>query len=100
MNRDTIIRMAREAKLLPAWVDLCRKDEDALVRFAALVAASEREACAQRLEAIGCDHCASNIRARSQQTQADALNAWAADRLARHGIPTPGDEDGGNPSFG
>lgn len=26
----------------------------------------EREACAKRLEAIGCDHCAANIRARSQ----------------------------------
>ena len=26
----------------------------------------EREACARRLEAIGCDHCAANIRARSQ----------------------------------
>ena len=25
----------------------------------------EREACARRLEAIGCDHCAANIRARS-----------------------------------
>lgn len=24
----------------------------------------EREACAKRLEAIGCDHCAANIRAR------------------------------------
>jgi len=26
------------------------------------------------------------------------LNAWARDRLARHGIPMPGDDDG-NPSF-
>ena len=28
--------------------------------------ADEREACAKRLDAIGCDHCAANIRARSQ----------------------------------
>lgn len=37
MTKDDIIYMAREAKLLPKWLDLCQKDEDALVRFAALV---------------------------------------------------------------
>lgn len=37
------------------------------LRDAALVAAAEREACARRLEAIGCDHCAANIRARSKE---------------------------------
>lgn len=26
----------------------------------------EREACAKRLDAVGCDHCAANIRARGQ----------------------------------
>ena len=30
------------------------------------VVAEEREACAQRLEAVGCGHCAANIRARGQ----------------------------------
>ena len=44
MNRDDIIRMAREARLVPKWLELCPKDEKALVRFAALVAAAEREA--------------------------------------------------------
>lgn len=47
MNRDDIIRMAREA-LLPA----CHLTHPkALVRFAALVAAAERESCAQVCEA-------------------------------------------------
>ena len=79
MNRDDIIRMAREARLLPEWVDLCRKDEDALVRFAALVAAAEREACAKVCEeSVESDwhnqdnidtayECAAAIRARSAE---------------------------------
>ena len=46
MTREDIIRMARQTRLLPEWVELCRKDEEALVRFADLVAAAEREACA------------------------------------------------------
>lgn len=51
MNRDDIIRMAREA-LLPA----CHLTHPkALVRFAALVAAAEREACAQVCEEGGKD---------------------------------------------
>lgn len=65
MNREDIIRMAREARLVPEWLELCPKDEKALARFAALVAAAEREACAQ-----ACEHqphwvaCAAAIRAR------------------------------------
>ena len=51
MTRDDIIRMAREARLVPKWLELCPKDEKALVRFAALVAAAEREACAQIADA-------------------------------------------------
>ena len=48
MNRDDIIRMAREA-LLPA----CHLTHPkALVRFAALVAAAEREACAKVCEEL------------------------------------------------
>ena len=43
MTRDDILRMAREARLVPKWLELCPKDEEALVRFAALVAAAERE---------------------------------------------------------
>ena len=51
MTRDDILRMAREARLVPKWLELCPKDEKALVRFAALVAAAEREACAQIADA-------------------------------------------------
>ena len=49
MNRDDIIRMAREAELC----DADGRDSDSIViashleRFANLVAAAEREACAQ-----------------------------------------------------
>ena len=51
MNRDDIIRMAREANL---WMT---SDERiaAVERFAALVAAHEREACARVCEALGND---------------------------------------------
>ena len=48
MNKEDIIRMAREADL---WMT---SDERiaAVLRFAALVAAHEREACAKFLESI------------------------------------------------
>ena len=87
MNRDDIIRMAREAGMscnelhsappIITW----RGDEDALERFAALVAAAEREACAkvcdsleEQCEKLGMpdekwptpSDCASVIRARGQ----------------------------------
>jgi len=60
MNRDDILRMAREAGLTSAsskpWgeADVTRYFEakDALERFAALVAAAEREACAKVCENI------------------------------------------------
>ena len=42
MTRDDIIRMAQEATRRDDWWD----DDQALERFAALVAAAEREACA------------------------------------------------------
>ena len=53
MTRDDIIKMAKQAGLLP--IDIgptietwqMRRKEESLVRFAALVAAHEREACAQ-----------------------------------------------------
>ena len=47
MTQDEIIRMAREAGLLAedeAWVS---PHQEAMERFAALVAAHEREACAK-----------------------------------------------------
>lgn len=48
MNRDDIIRMAREAGIRDCT---CNADLGCLKRFAALVAAAEREACAQVCEA-------------------------------------------------
>jgi len=58
MNREDIIRMAREAGVLSGY------DSELFQRFANLVAAAEREACAKQLGALGNDHCAAAIRAR------------------------------------
>ena len=54
MNKDDIIRMAREAGgyTTEHYPDEWRLDVDDLDRFADLVAAAEREACAQVCEAI------------------------------------------------
>ena len=48
MNRDDIIRMAREAG--NDWGSTEEADKEYLFRFAALVAAAEREACAKVCE--------------------------------------------------
>lgn len=73
MNKEDIIRMAREADIDPH--DMCEDPRIAvhnLERFAALVAATEREACAQLCEehqyewTYGSTY-ATGIRARSQQ---------------------------------
>lgn len=72
MGRDEIIRMAREAGVSNANVVwLCHLDE--LERFAALVAAAEREACAKVCDELGDEFadanpadCAAAIRARGQ----------------------------------
>ena len=54
MTRDDIIRMAREAGMHGMLTDVvCTHDE--LQRFAALVAAAEREACAKLAEETVCD---------------------------------------------
>ena len=63
MNRDDIIHMAREAKLGAAlthdggeprvWIEGADW-HDELERFAALVAAHEREACARIVEGEAC----------------------------------------------
>ena len=61
MTRDDIIRMAREAGVLSGY------ESELFQRFAALVAAAEREACAKVCDgwthADG-DQCAAAIRAR------------------------------------
>jgi len=61
--------MAREAGLDEWWDSGSEWREtfnEHLKTFAALVRADERELCAKRLEAVGCDHCAANIRLRGQ----------------------------------
>ena len=70
MKREDIIRMAREA----GWPGIYSKplmsitmQEDDFLRFAALVAAAEREACAKVCEEPGwnaANWCAKAIRAR------------------------------------
>ena len=67
MTRDDIVQMAMKAGFIvgnaPPKIDVYwQRLED----FAALIAAAEREECAKRLDAIGCDHCATNIRLRGQ----------------------------------
>ncbi len=120
MTRDDIIRMAREAGW--NWPEVHTTSiEDRLERFAALVAAAEREACARVCESVieeiretadnvlshedcrsiqAAQDCAAAIRARGQpDPKVTHLNEWARDRLARHGIQLPEDEEYGNPSF-
>ncbi len=63
MTQDEIIEMARQVGLWPAVTDIFPKELEA---FAKLVAEKEREACAKQLDALGCDHCATAIRARGQ----------------------------------
>jgi hypothetical protein len=60
MNREDIVRMAKEAGM--ESFNICVELDD----FAKLVAQHEREACAKQLDALGCDHCATAIRARGQ----------------------------------
>ena len=47
MNREDIIKLAREAGFAYSWSEAAG---EALERFAALVAAAEREACAELCE--------------------------------------------------
>ena len=61
MNREDIIRMAQKAGFV--WLGEYHSN---LEDFAKLVAEHEREACAKQLDALGCDHCATAIRARGQ----------------------------------
>lgn len=75
MNKDDIIRMAHKAGgyTTEHYPDEWRLDVDDLDRFADLVAAVEREACAKVAEAYEpkCDICPSGvanaIRARGQE---------------------------------
>ena len=78
MNRDDVIRMAREACGEPAWDGGVEWVWGELERFAAIVAAAEREACAQICDeqmewgeinksmAVAAGNCADLIRERGQ----------------------------------
>jgi hypothetical protein len=66
VNRDDIVRMAREAGFETDSDDVWITDgywAEELERFAALVAAAEREACALVVENC-CSYCAERIRER------------------------------------
>ena len=70
MNRDDIIRMAEEAsggRQPDGWGVML--DHEQLERFAALVAAAEREACAQTVASIA----------------GDDQYRWAADAIRERG---------------
>jgi hypothetical protein len=105
MTRDDIIEAASKAgfetKRDMIWVDQW-EITPTLTRFAALVAAAEREACAIAGGAAadaGLDVAAA-IRARGKpDPKVTHLNEWARNKLARHGIQLPDDEEYGNPSF-
>ena len=75
MNRDDIIKMAREAGLLRGsdwWTEPHRWGVAEIEHFAALVAAAEREACAKVCESMNKymddgEECATAIRARGEK---------------------------------
>ncbi len=75
MNRDDIIRMAREARLAEPYhpFNPWSASQEALERFARLAAAEERETCALVCEEVAsrdydylATDCAAAIRARSK----------------------------------
>jgi hypothetical protein len=108
LSRDDIIRMAREAGLHSAVLlhiydgreaaltDSERDELRKLERFFKL--AYEAGAAAERTRAcrIVTGLCISDNNAREIN---EAIRTQAADRLARHGIQIPEDEEYGNPSF-
>ena len=74
MTRDEIISMAREAGFLTAGRDryLCCSDD--ILRFAALVAARKREACAEAVKA-------------EREACADAARQWEDDYVIEDSAP-------------
>ena len=73
MTQDEIIEMAQECNLIGMRPHLDGIYSEALVAFANLVAAKEREACARVCDEVGehpsltPQHCAESIRARGEQ---------------------------------
>jgi hypothetical protein len=106
LSRDDIIRMAREAHRRLVTEDypghtgqLDPWTMTLLARFAALVAAAEREVCAKVCEDDPSRAWDWLGEIRPGGHYAAAIRAQAADRLARHGIQIPEDDHDGNPSF-
>ena len=107
MTRDDIIEAASKAGF--NWTEIHTTTiEERLERFAALVAAAKGEACAKVCDAVAESANKAAVAgqyliirngAEARRCSA-ALRAQAADRLARHGIQIPEDEEYGNPSFG
>ena len=68
MTRDDVIRLAREAGISDTAFDFQMVSPDDLERFASLVAAAEREACAEIADEyeyqLVAGSCARDIRAR------------------------------------
>ena len=103
MTRDDIIRMAREAGMPVEWLEEYKAITwEEFERFAALIeqhlisqgyrrcAQGQRETqhCALLEEAVRAEReaCAKVVTDAANERERAALNAWAADRLARHGI--------------
>jgi len=63
MTEENIKRMALEAGFSDGEVDYI---QSIIIHFATLVAQQEREACAKRLDAVGCEHCSEVIREMGQ----------------------------------
>ena len=118
MTRDNIIRLTRQVGG-SAFDHTVVFTYEEVRRFMDLVAAAEREACAKECDAVAesankaavagqyliirngaeARRCIAAIRARGMQDpKVTHLNEWARDRLARHGIQIPEDDDA-NPSF-
>lgn len=70
MTRDDVIRLAREAGISDTYFDFQMVSPEDLERFAALVAAAEREACAEIADEydyqLVAGSCARDIRARGK----------------------------------
>lgn len=72
MDKEDIIRMAREANLMSVKFSTALEEMwvGQLERFANLVAAAEREACIRDCDSVdlaGADDCIAAIRARGQE---------------------------------
>ena len=72
LQQDEIIEMARESGLPHWYEDDTLVNESRVIKFAKLIAAKEREACAKVCEEVGehpsltPQHCAESIRSRGQ----------------------------------